>query len=64
MSNQINYGNLLEESRKVFAKSILCEHVSKRLTETLLLIEDKMNRELTKDEIENILILLTDENDI
>ncbi len=64
MSNQINYGNLLEESRKVFTKSILCEHVSKRLTETLMLIEDKMNRELTTDEIENILILLTDENNI
>jgi hypothetical protein len=64
MSNQINYANLLEESRKVFTKSILCEHVSKRLTETLMLIEDKMNRELTTDEIENILILLTDENDI
>jgi hypothetical protein len=64
MSNQINYANLLEESRKVFTKSILCEHVSKRLTETLMLIEDKMNRELTTDEIENILILLTDENNI
>lgn len=63
MSNQSNYSNLLEESRKVFAKSILCEHVSKHLTETLLHVEKKLKRELSQDEIENILIKLTDEDD-
>ena len=62
MNNQNNYTNLLEASRMVYARGILCEHVSKKLTETLLHIEDKMKRELTKDEIEDILILLTDEN--
>ena len=57
-----NYTDLFEEYRRVQARGILCEHVSKKLTETLLQIESNMKRELSTDEIENILIMLTDEN--
>lgn len=62
MNSHSNYSDLFEEYRKVQAKGILCEHVSKKLTETLLHIESKMKRELSTDEIENILIMLTDDD--
>lgn len=55
-----NYRDLLEEARLVYTKSILREHISRQLTETILIVEDTLDRELSKDEIENILILLTD----
>jgi hypothetical protein len=58
---KVNYTNILEETRKMYTKSILREQVSKKLTETFLHIESKLDRELTTDEIENILIFLTDE---
>ena len=58
---KVNYTNILEETRKLYTKSILREQVSKKLTETFLHIESKLDRELTTDEIENILIFLTDE---
>lgn len=57
-----NYTDLFEEYKKVYNKSILCEQVSRNLTETFLAIENKLQRELSTDEIENILIYLTDEN--
>jgi uncharacterized protein YbgA (DUF1722 family) len=63
MNRNSNYSDLFEEYRKVRAKGIICEHVSKKLTETLLHVETKMKRELSTDEIENILIMLTDDND-
>lgn len=59
-----NTTDLINESRRVYAKSILCEQVSRYVTETLMHIEDNLKRELTQDEIENILIHLADENDI
>lgn len=62
MSNQTNYTDIFEEYRKVYTKGILCEQVSRKLTETLLVIENRLERELSRDEIENILIYLTDEN--
>ena len=62
MSNT-NYTDLFEEYKKVYTKGILCEQVSKKLAETFLVIENRINRELSTDEIENILIYLTDEND-
>ena len=55
-----NYRDLLEEARLVYTKSILREHISRQLTETILIVEDTLDRELSKDVIENILILLTD----
>jgi len=58
---KVNYTNILEETRKMYTKSILREQVSKKLTETFLHIESRLDRELTTDEIENILIFLTDE---
>lgn len=54
--------DLITESRKVYTKSILCEKVSRYVAETLIHIEEKIQRELSTDEIENILIMLTDEN--
>lgn len=62
MSNKTNYSDLFEEYKKVYTKGILCEQVSRKLTETLLVIENHLQRELSTDEIENILIYLTDEN--
>ena len=53
--------DLITESRNIFTKSVLREKVSYYLVETFLIIEDKIGRELTIDELENILILLTDE---
>ena len=49
-----NYRDLLEEARLVYTKSILREHISRQLTETILIVEDTLDRELSKDEIENI----------
>lgn len=57
------YHDLVTESRRVYARSMLNERVSHLITETILIIEKTINRELTQDEIENILIYLTDEND-
>lgn len=54
--------DLITESRRVYTKSILCEKVSRYVAETLVHIEEKIQRELSTDEIENILIMLTDEN--
>jgi|LauGreDrversion4_2_1035121.scaffolds.fasta_scaffold54281_3 hypothetical protein len=59
-----NSYDLISESRKVYARSILCEQVSRYVTETLIHIESNLGRELDQDEIENILIHLTDENNI
>jgi len=54
--------DLISETRKVYAKSMLREQVSHFITETILCIESSLDRELTQDEIENILIHLADEN--
>jgi len=61
--NNNNY-DLINESRRVYTRSILCEQVSRYVAETLMHIETNLKRELTQDEIENILIHLADENDI
>jgi hypothetical protein len=57
-----NATDLINESRRVYTKSILREQVSRYVTETLMHIETNLKRELTQDEIENILIHLADEN--
>ena len=57
-----NFSELLSESRRIYTKSILCEKVSHYISKTLMHIEESLGRELSQDEIENILILLTDEN--
>lgn len=57
------YHDLITESRKVYAKSMLRERVSHYITETIMIIEDTIDRELTQDEIENILIHLADDED-
>ena len=54
--------DLISESRKVYAKSMLREQVSHFVAETILIIENNIRRELTQDEIENILIHLADED--
>lgn len=56
------YHDLITESRKVYAKSMLREQVSHFVAETILIIENNIRRELTQDEIENILIHLADED--
>lgn len=60
----INNQDLINESRKVFARSILCEQISRYVAETLIHIETNLDRELSQDEIENILIHLADEDNI
>jgi len=60
--NLNEYHDLVTTSRKVYASSILREQVSRYLTETILIVEENIDRELTNDELENILILLTNEN--
>lgn len=57
-----NSYDLVTESRRIYTKSILCEQVSRYVAETLMHIEKDLKRELTQDEIENILIHLADEN--
>lgn len=57
------YHDLITESRKVYAKSMLREQVSHYVAETIMIIEDTVGRELTQDEIENILIHLADDED-
>lgn len=57
------YHDLVTESRRVYARSMLNERVSHFITETILIIEDSIHRELTQDEIENILIHLADNED-
>ena len=57
-----NTYDLLTESRRVYTRSILREQVSRYVAETLMHIEKDLKRELTQDEIENILIHLADEN--
>jgi hypothetical protein len=54
--------DLISETRRVYAKSMLREQVSHFIAETIMCIEEQLNRELTQDEIENILIHLADEN--
>lgn len=61
MTQNNNYSSLLEETRKIFTNSIVREHISNELTKTLLLVEGKLKRELTTEEIEDIFLLLTDE---
>lgn len=57
------YHDLITESRKVYAKSMLREQVSHYITQTIIIIENTVNRELTRDEIENILIHLAEDED-
>jgi hypothetical protein len=57
-----NTYDLINESRRVYTRSILREQVSRYVVETLMHIETNLKRELTQDEIENILIHLADEN--
>ena len=62
--NNNNTSDLLSESRRIYTRSILCEQVSHYVAQTLFFIEQSLERELTQDEIENILIHLADEDDI
>lgn len=65
MTQNNNYTSLLEETRKIYTKSIIREHISNELAKTLLLVESRLKRELTREEIEDIFVLLTDdENNI
>jgi hypothetical protein len=57
------YHDLITESRNVYARSILREQVSNFIAETILIIEKNIHRELTQDEIENILIHLIENED-
>jgi hypothetical protein len=64
MKNQNDHRSLLEETRRIVNNSLLREHLSNKIAQTLLIVEEKIKRELTQDEIENIFILLADENNI
>ena len=57
------YHDLITESRNVYARSMLREQVSHFIAETILIIEKNIHRELTQDEIENILIHLIENED-